>query len=136
LNECANLIFSYDVNLLARAKAAKLRKGTPLTENHKLNISKSQKGRPVSQEELERLRTLTLGMSWWNNGEEEIFVLTPPENSWKRGRLKDCFKGSSRTLGWKWYNKNGERKMFKENPGDGWEPGRKGYNSHKPGKTS
>jgi hypothetical protein len=136
LNECANLTFSYDINRSAREKAARLRKGKPLPDAHRLNISKAQKGKSVSQEEKERLRTLTLGMSWWNNGEEEIFVTNCPGKPWVKGRLKDCFKGSSRTRGWKWFHKDGERKMFKENPGGGWQPGRKGYNSHKPGKTN
>jgi hypothetical protein len=131
LNECANLTFSYDVNQRARELAAKLRKGKNLTEQHKMNISNSQKGRKVSEEIAERLRTATLGMSWWNDGETELFAKEKPEGPWNRGRLKECFGSSSRTKGWKWYHRDGERKMFKEDPGDGWRLGRKGYNSHK-----
>lgn len=134
LNECANLVYSQEVNRKAREKAVAQRKGTKLPAQHCENISKGLKGRPVSSEELERLRTQTLGMSWWNNGVEEVFVRTPKGQGWIKGRLKGCFKGSSRTQGWKWYHRGEERKMFKTDPGDGWQLGRKGYNSHKKSK--
>lgn len=130
LNECANLRFSYEVNKKAREKARETRKGKNLPDQHRLNISRALIGRLVSPEEKERLKSLTRGMTWWSNGEEEILTREPPGDGWIKGRLKDCFGGSSRTKGWKWYHREGELKMFKENPGNGWEPGRKGYNSH------
>ncbi len=135
LNECANLTFSYEVNKRAREKAVRLRKGKPLSNTHKQNLSLSQKGRKVSEEEASRLRVATLGMSWWNNGKQEILCKDKPPGGWEQGRLKGCFGTSTRTRGWKWYHRNGERKMFKENPGNGWEEGRKGYNSHTTDKS-
>lgn len=124
LNECANLTFSYEVNKKAREKATSLRKGKPLSEQHKRNISLAQKGRKSPEEEAARLRVATLGMSWWNNGETEIFVKGQPEGTWFQGRLKDCFATSSRTRGWKWYNDGATSKMFDSEPGAPWRPGR------------
>lgn len=124
LNECANLIFSYTVNEKARKKAADLRRGSNLSEQHKMNISRSHKGKKKSPGQVERLRSATTGMTWWNNGQEEILVMFAPNGEWSKGRLTDCFGSSSRTKGWKWYHKNGQRKMFKEDPGEGWVKGR------------
>ncbi len=124
LNECANLTFSYEVNRKAREKAVSLRKGKPLPKSHRSNISKAQLGKKVSPEEAERLRTLTLGLIWWNNGENEILSKDPPLGDWVKGRLKGCFEGSSRNKGMRWYKRNGESKLFKEDPGNGWEEGR------------
>jgi hypothetical protein len=130
LNECANLTFSYEVNKKAREKAADLCRGKPLTDQHKKNLSLAQRGRKVSEEEASRLRVATLGMSWWTNGQQEVFSRDRPAGEWERGRLKGCFGKSARTKGWKWYHRGDERKMFKEPPGDGWKEGRKGYNAH------
>jgi hypothetical protein len=124
LNECANLTFSYEVNKKAREKAVRLLKGKPLSDRHKQNISLSQKGRKVSEEVASRLRVATLGMSWWNNGQQELFSKEKPDGEWQRGRLKGCFGDSTRNIGWRWYHREGERKMFKEHPGEDWKEGR------------
>lgn len=131
LNECANLTFSYSTNEKARQKALETRRGAKLPEQHRLNIAKALSGRSVSPKEADRLRNLTKGMSWWNNGVEEILTREAPGDGWEKGRLGDCFRGSSRTKGWRWYHRDGELKMFEEDPGEGWKLGRKGYNSHR-----
>jgi len=65
-----------------------------LTEEEKRQRSEKMKGRPApwskrkhSNEEIENHRTKMIGRKWWNNGNEQIFVHTPPDKTWVLGRI-------------------------------------------------
>lgn len=66
--------------------------------------------------ELSKLRTeLNEQSSWYNNGIENKFCITPPNETWKKGRLNQ----KPTTKGNKWYN-NGKEQKLTNNPPKGW----------------
>ena len=64
---------------------------------------------------------------WWNNGIKSVFVETPPDETYKLGRINynnnGYAKGAEMVKGTMWCNNGIEENMFDEIP-DGWQLGR------------
>jgi group I intron endonuclease len=55
------------------------------------------------------------GRLWFNNGIENKFCHSPPDESWKKGRINQ----KPTTKGNKWYN-NGKEQLLTKTPPEGW----------------
>lgn len=89
----------------SRQKISDSNSGKIRTEEMRKKYSQAKKSVPKSQEHREKLRQINLGkkyndetnskkgkgpggvsLSWWNNGISQIRAISPPDNSWKKGR--------------------------------------------------
>jgi len=62
------------------------------SEETRQKISESSYGKKHSEEVKNILRERKDGVMWWNNGFEEKFSKTAPDDTWNRGRIKRGIK--------------------------------------------
>jgi hypothetical protein len=92
------------------------------SENAKLKIRFSNKGKLKTKEHRDKLAISARGFKWFNNGSKNMQAREHPGVGWVKGRVLDW--DSPRNSGMKWYHCDGRQKMFKECPGDGGVLGR------------
>jgi hypothetical protein len=128
----------------------KLRK--PKTEKHKKKLSDIKKGIPLSAEHKEKISKQVRDRVWWNNGINNKHTKECPGEGWSRGRINNNIgrvlseetkekirtSNTGKTLteehkellsqkikGRKWWNNGINNKHTKECPGEGWIRGRR-----------
>lgn len=73
-------------------------KGMSWSSNTKIKISKSLKGKTLSDERKEQMSVSRKGKHWYNNGIKEVFCFECP-NGYKRGRLDMSWQNRDKKTG-------------------------------------